>query len=810
MNKLFLFYFLAMLTFSAHAQKFENWIKASREDFPVEKIHIHFDKELYLPGETIWFKGYLFEENLPTQISTTLYISLYDDKGILLQQKITPIINSTTDGYFDIPDTIKTNQIICRAFTSWMLNFDTSFFFNKAIRVISNRNNTDTIPQSLSVSLKFFPEGGDAISGEQNTIAFKAVFNNGLPFEFEGQIKNKKTGEFVQAINTKHDGMGTFNIEMVPDEAYYAEWVDNNKAKQQTDLPIGKRNGVLLKVVQQNNKLWFNVVNKLATDTLHVIGYMHQEIICKAKLPLAFGESFTGLIPMDSLPSGIMQLTVFNSDWHPFAERVSYIHNKNNFISPAIIIQKKGTQKRENNIIEIQMPDSIPTNMSIAITDADFNSDKNTSNIMTNLLLTSDIKGVINNPAYYFNNNGDSVKVNEIDLVMLTNGWRRYNWNNLFKGVMPLVKFKKDNYLNIFGQVSSQVLNILKSDERVNLIIKHKDSTNNYYVADIDKTGLIKATGQIFYDTARIYFSFKKDKIYNKQMAFSTSNYTLQQPQAINNFDKYLLYEILNGKKYSKEDEYQLNFKDTINYFLRKVKSLQTVVVKTKLNRSWRNDPIVKLEAKYASGLFIGGATSYSYDLLHDEQASTKGDIYNYISHQASNLIGVRYVQGAKQFVVASPHGSVEPLIFVDEALQENEYIQNLALSDIAFIKIIPRYYGMKNINEDIIPAIAIYRKKGEDLIDKFPKDTDYGIIKIPGYSPVKEFYTPDYSKQNNSIDIDTRTTLLWQPYILTDKNNLKIPIQFYNSDFCKRFRIVLEGFNDEGKLIHIEKLIEN
>lgn len=82
-------------------------------------------------------------------------------------------------------------------------------------------------------------------------------------------------------------------------------------------------------------------------------------------------------------------------------------------------------------------------------------------------------------------------------------------------------------------------------------------------------------------------------------------------------------------------------------------------------------------------------------------------------------------------------------------------------------------------------------------------------MIKVAGYSPIREFYSPDYSVSNTTTGTDARTTLLWLPYIVTDANNRRVPITFYNNDFTKKFRIVLEGIKEEGKMIHIEKIIE-
>ena len=353
MIKILFFLFIQILTcISLSAQKIESTINLYSENLPVEKIHIHFDKEIYLPGETVWFKAYVFEENMPSQRSTNFYISLYNDKGKALQQKIYPIINSTADGYFDVPDTVKTNELICRAYTNWMLNFDTAFLYTKTIKIYTSNSTTDVVTKN-NITLEFFAEGGDIIEGETNTIAFKASYTNGLPFAVNGIIKSKSTGEVITAIKSVHDGMGRFDIQQQPDEVYYAEWTDNNNMQQKTELPAKKANGVSLKLVQQKTKLYYNVVNKIAKDTLYLLAYMYQKIIYKATLSIPYGERINGIIPLDSFPTGVLQVTVFNPHWQPVAERVCFINNNNYTLDARITTKETSIQKRGKNTIEI-------------------------------------------------------------------------------------------------------------------------------------------------------------------------------------------------------------------------------------------------------------------------------------------------------------------------------------------------------------------------------------------------------------------------------------------------------------------------
>jgi hypothetical protein len=388
--------------------------------------------------------------------------------------------------------------------------------------------------------------------------------------------------------------------------------------------------------------------------------------------------------------------------------------------------------------------------------------------------------------------------------VMLTHGWRRYNWNDMLAGKMPALKFAPDNFLTVYGQVSSEVLNKIKKDEQVNLIVKTKDSTTNYYFTTADKSGMFKTGGLIFYDTAKVYYSFNTAKQYNKQLALGKSNYSLQQPPVINNYFDQLIKDTV-GTNYNAATslyKYYISKNDSLD--VSKAKLLQGVVVKSGGWHNWKNDPKLKMDEKYSSGMFNGGANSFSLDVLHDEKSWTKLDVFNYIRNNIPGLVIGQYdiVNGRSITYLQLP-----VFVYIDEHEMETTDLENLSLSQIAYIKLIPSFMG--RAGSPLVPVLAVYTKKGDDLIDRSPKESDLGMVKIPGYSPTKEFYSPDYSESNTAMGNDSRTTLLWQPYIFTDKNNLKIPITFYNNDFSKRIRLVLEGMNEEGQLIHLEKIIE-
>src|SRR5689334_4135281 len=151
---------LALVLFSGlgagYAQQIDSMVNLYGERFPQEKIYVHFDKPAYNTGETMWFKSYLYAGILPSPISRNFYAELLDQNGKVLQQKIMPIYESSSAGSFDLPANLPPT-VVFRAYTTWMLNFDTAFLFTKTIRILNK-----TVPVAPQAAPAAVPQGGTA------------------------------------------------------------------------------------------------------------------------------------------------------------------------------------------------------------------------------------------------------------------------------------------------------------------------------------------------------------------------------------------------------------------------------------------------------------------------------------------------------------------------------------------------------------------------------------------------------------------------------------------------------------------------
>src|SRR6185503_3944467 len=165
-------------------------------------------------------------------------------------------------------------------------------------------------------------------------------------------------------------------------------------------------------------------------------------MVYRATINLVNVPFIRGIIPVAQLPTGILKITLFDNDWNPLSERIAFVNNGDAVFNTDVRFTSLGLNKRGKNVIEINMPDSVKGNFSIAVTDAAIGTNSS-DNIISHLLLTSELKGKVYNPSYYFSHNGDSIG-QQLDLVMLTNGWRRFNWSNIVKGRLPGLTYHKD------------------------------------------------------------------------------------------------------------------------------------------------------------------------------------------------------------------------------------------------------------------------------------------------------------------------------------------------------------------------------
>ncbi|MCX6205517.1 MAG: hypothetical protein NTZ19_04605 [Bacteroidetes bacterium] len=790
----------------SNAQKIGNYLPEYLDHYKPEKLHLHFDKSIYNKGETIWFKSYLLVGNGPSDFSRNFYVDWYDQNGQLLSHTIHPIFESSARGMFDIPANYKGEKIHLKAYTQWMLNYDSSFVYIKDIPVMQ----TDTANKAKSVlpvaSIQFFPEGGDLINGVNSNVGFIVTNQSGKPVTVRGAIFNN-TNQLVDSFLTIHEGMGKFSIEPSAKETYYCNWIDEYGISHTSNLPIAKPSGVALETKLKQTKAVF--VLKRSTElsdnfkSVHIIATINQQVVFNAAANLSSKRIVIGEFPVDSLNTGILQITLFDANWLPIAERIQFVKNTEYEFFPSVQVINKRLIKRGKNTLEIIVPDTVLSNLSVSITDAGLYSD-NSSNIISQLLLSNEIKGNIYHPAYYFEKDTDEVN-EQLDLVMMTHGWRRYKWDEIAKGKLPTITYPMDSdYLQIKGTIitPSAPMNY-KANPSITLVMQAKDSSKQYFNVPIKPDGSFRQRGIIFFDTTKVYYQINGDKKLND---VATVNYQYSLPVTA-------FARAMRVSNFHVVDSVQLRQTNLFyNGVARTRKTMDsTVILKEVTVNSKVKSNVDVLDEKYTTGLF-NSKNGYSFDVMNDDRAKGSLDVFHYLQDMIPGMtmsIPILGANGAQDANSSNVPGlnwrDGSPDLFINEIPSDAGAIMELSMSEVAYIKVF-RPPFMAASGSGASGAIVIYTKKGQDIKTDNVKGLRYTLVS--GYSNYREFYQPDYSTLQSKYT-DARSTLYWNPYILTDKKNKSVKFDFYNNDVSTRFRVIVEGVNANGKLARIEKIIE-
>jgi hypothetical protein len=793
MRKVVSFILVFFCFHSAQTQSLDSTLAKISTNYQPEKVYLQYDKSSYFAGETVWFKAYVMQGIFPAGESKTLYVDWIADNGTVLSHTVSPIVGGATNGQFDVPADYNFDFIHVRAYTRWMLNFDTAFLYSKDIRILpKDPVTTKATPVAIVPTLNLFPEGGDMIAGVKNRIAFKAIDQYGRPAKIKGKLLDAK-GAVLQSFSSVHDGMGSFSLTPQAGANYSVKWVDEKNVEHSTALPQAKPSGVSMQVTIDGNKRIITVNAGPQLDNglkeLHLVGTMAQTLIFKNDISLTENNSARRIIPINNLSSGILTLTLFDAAWNAIAERVTFINNNDYSFQPEMEVQRWGLGKRKRNEIEIRLPDSLQdANLSISVTDAAIEKDTS-DNIVSHFLLSSEIKGRVYNPAYYFSNNSDSV-AQKLDLVMLTNGWRRFKWEDVVKGKLPEIKNPKDTaYLSLSGKLFGVARSQLTGKESIALLIKDS-SSSKMLLMGIRPDGSFGDPDLILFDTLKVYYSLKSKFLTQAEARFMVDRLPAPNYTA---FSKNFLYprHIFDTTGNAHHSLLASKSLELMNIYRGHI--MQTVVV-----TATKKPTVQVLDEKYTSGLFKGG-DGYQFDLMNDPTSAGYMNIFSYLQGKVAGL----------QITPNPPSLSWRggsPAVYLDEMPTDLDMISNIPVTDVAYVKVFrPPFMGGSGGGNG---AIAIYTRKGSDQAPS--KGSGLSSNTVAGYSPIKQFYSPNYDRFDPRNDrLDIRTTLYWNPLLLSNQKTKSIKLNFFNNDVTKAFRVVIEGMTKDGLLTHFEQIME-
>jgi len=769
-------------------------------NYPQEKMFVHTDRSTYTTEETIWFKAYCTLDGLPSDISKIIYVELVNEKNAVVEKRMLHATIGTAYSDIFINKDFPSGTYSLNAYTLWMLNFP-EYIFRKQIFIYNTDFKNTSVAQKADFTVQFLPEGGNLVQGLKSNVAFKAITLNGLPISISGDILDSKNNKLA-GIQSQHDGMGSFDLTPVNNESYRAVFFTPDGKEKSVPIPMAKPEGIVLHI---NNEGAANIFFKLQRseqnshtyNKIILVGRMNNTIVYSADLNFDEGKA-AGAINKKKFPTGILQLTAFSEAGIPLAERLVFISN---YQLPDITIQTDSfsTDKRKKNQFEINLSDFKNLSASLSITNYNADSALYNENLLTSLLLTSDIKGYVHNPAYYFKDkNAETAK--HLDLLLMTQGWRRLNWQQLLSHQFPAVKYFIESDISIKGRITK--LNGKNSipASRIDFITKTEDSVTILSTVTINNNDQFVLSGLNFKKKASIFYQGNNTKKENSLVKVSFSPSFFDSLKYSTNY--FAIPGISNLSELHFTAFYQKTISDKVEFEKRNVKILSEVIIKTK-----KLSPVDSLNQLYASDVFQNSDQTISF--IEREPYS----IWQFLQSQISG-INVGRNEFGEPTVVLRDFGQTGSMFSTDPTTNIDFYLNEIKVSKNMIESIDPADFVLAKIWKGASAssigsdqaAIVFYTDKTKANSAWMTKGFD--VLKKEGYSVSREFYSPDYDRLKPEIDFsDHRATLYWNPNLKPDKNGIAT-IKFFNDDETKKFKVVIQGIDLDGKIISLQKIL--
>lgn len=648
------------------------------------------------------------------------------------------IENGFVDGHIFIDNLLPTGNYSLAAYTqhSFFKN-QKDFYALKKITVFNNvkyKNKKPLFKNDTIAQFSLFPEGGHIVSNLNNKLAFKAVNKEGLPIPVSGTLFEND----LPLLNFKsfYEGMGQFTF--TPNNEKKNHIRLNQKKDTIYTLPKIKNTGKILSLVANNDSiLKFKVSQskQLSAEKVYLRLQMKGNIYAMVSAKLK--ENIIVNLSIKDLPQGILEVTLFNTNLQPIAERLVYIklHEQLQITSS---LYRHRFKTREKVVVRIKTTNAknkpVPAHLGFSVFDKIYKDKRHSKNILSHYHLSTQLKGNIYNPSYYFNKE-NTEREKALDLLLLTQGWRRYVWQeeNLKLKIAPLQPLVFNNIYGkiIFKSKKAKEQNLPMSLSAFNLKgyrskkFIHVDSLQNFSVP----SEYLKL-GEKDYLLLRLYgLNQNKSKISLDDTALNKMNSFWEYANS---------YYPINQKKIKEEKEIK-------PFEVERAKVLDEVTVNTNVY-----DSFLKKLNNLLNTDFICGVNHLNcpFHLGKRDKKPIEGKVYSRV---------LFYKSGTWQ-----------------ESKREARGTRN------KIIRLSPY-------------KIPMFSEK--KLFEKF------NIVKVKGYYEKREFYKPIYDQTSIKDQFpDIRNTLYWKPDVITNQNG-EATVEFYTSDVHRTFNGILEGVTQEGLL---------
>lgn len=637
---------------------------------------------------------------------------------------------------------------------------------------------------SGSVDVQFFPESGYLVNGLASKVAFKATGADGLGKEVKGVVKDAQ-GNTVASFATEHLGMGAFTFTPAANKMYKASLTFADGSTREVSLPAVRPTGYVMSINNSNPAvLVFKITSTgAAAQDLIFIAQSGGKVRYAAK-PKGADTAFTAVIPKTRLTSGIVHFTLFSGTGEPLNERLAFIQKADD-LKIKLTPSKQDYATREKVSFNIDGRFSADSagvsNLSMSVIDeSKVKVDEDEENtIFANVLLTSDLKGYVEKPNYYFHDISDKTRSN-LDLLMLTQGYSRFEWKKLLADNMAPLIYKPEQTIDISGTVTQSK----KPVAGAKIMLFNNTAGGRPFMIDTvaDANGHFIFKGLVFTDSLKFMVQATTPK--GKRYVDVKLDADPRQAVTINKNRGDVLVNV-DGDMMGYLRQSTAYFNEKVKYGIATRNNLLNEVKITS-----RREPVVK----HSSNLNGAGNADQVITAKDLQACSTLEQCLQ------GRLVGVMFRNG----IPYTTRGGGQMTVLIDGMAQGDDALRNITPFDVETVEVLrsggkSAIYGFQGANG----VILITTKRGDGGLKSSYVGNPPGVVMYTplGYYVSRTFYSPKYDgPATNEKMVDMRSTVYWNPNIYCDGKK-PTEISYFNADGKGTYRVVVEGIDDAGHI---------
>ena len=796
-----------------------------------EKLYLHTDREVYNIGDTIWFRGYLKNASSQAEFPECnyLYVELFSSMWernyysnrseesweMRKRVKVKRGPDGRFCGYLPLSEDLNTGRATIRAYSYWMLNRDPEYMFYKNVEIrnalkdffvedlktlkVDDQSTYDELgvenpfrttlfkrtrkKAETGVDLQFLPESGRYTTGQPSVLAIKAVNQDGMGVPVSGSIF--ADGTAIASFSTNDLGMGRCTVTVPPGTKRLSAIAETRVEAFQfeADLALPESQAVVINLLPDIDSLFIRVSSFGITlpDATRLVISDKSAIV--QSYPLR--DTVTSFIfPTDEFTPGILTASVVDSDGSVYAERPFFVFPHQTFVAN-FDFDKPHYGKRDKADVTIFLHDEngnpIDGDFSLAVTDEEYApASGQDHSLVSYFLLGSELKGLVENPRYYFDPSVPlGERVRDMDLLLLTQGWRYYDLPAIFQQKTTTPIYGREYTQSLSGYVNAPIGKARKST-----VCFVAQKINFTYIADLDSTAYFILDNLDFPDSTQFLVGAQ-----GRRKLFQKLYMPILDPEYFAAPHSYPDYLHLTG--YSKEygDFAIQSYAATEGALTYTLAPARIVAQKPNLS-PFPNDTFRKDQYRDEKQL----APYRDYDL------------YSYILETCPGVhLGSTGMLVGRKIRIASRMGMVEmelPInVYIDGMRSNQGRLTDLMITDIdAFVYIsgvaAAKYdNGLNNpyfTQRGNVPVVLISTKAPIRVA------TNITSGKPLGWQQPARFYAPKYESRSDRNHFEPmRATLHWDPSIQVLDG--KTSFSFYTSDHQVPYRFTLEGITSEG-----------